>query len=60
MAIIEIEIVEKLSKIIKIDSASDEDALEIIRNKYSKQEIVLLPEDLQHIEFKIISTATHR
>lgn len=60
MAKFEIEIVEKLSKIIKIDSASDEDALEIIRNKYSNEEIVLVPDDFQQVEFKIISTATHR
>ena len=48
----EIEIEEILQKIVKVEANSLEEAIDIVQNKYSNQEIILDYEDYKGVEFK--------
>lgn len=48
----EIEIEEILQKVVKIDADSLEDAMDIAREKYSKEEYVLDYQDYKDTEFR--------
>lgn len=48
----EIEIQELLQKVVKVEANSLEEAIDIVQNKYSNQEIILDYEDYKGVEFK--------
>ena len=48
----EIEIEEILQKVVKVEANSLEEAIDIVQNKYSNQEIILDYEDYKGVEFK--------
>ncbi len=54
MKIFNIEITETLQKTISVEANSEEEALRIIRKKYSDEEIVLDESDLITTHFNII------
>ncbi len=54
MKIFNIEITETLQKTISVEANSEEEALRIIRKKYSDEEIVLDESDLITTHFNIL------
>ncbi len=51
---IKIEIVETLSRIIEIENISEEEAVNLVKIKYSDEEIVLSDIDMVDVEFNVI------
>ena len=51
----EVEIVETLSKIVKVKAKNEDEALGIVSQRYKKSVIVLDSEDYVNTEFKIFS-----
>ncbi len=48
----QIEIEEILQKVVEIEANSLEDAIDIVQNKYSNQNIILDYEDYKGVEFR--------
>ena len=46
-----IEVRETLARVITVKAGSKEEAYQVVRNQYHKEEIVLTAEDFQEVEF---------
>lgn len=54
MAKFSIEIIETLNRVIEIEAADENEALNIIRQKYRNSEVVLSADDYANTSFNII------
>ena len=52
--IFEVEIEERLSRIIEIEATSMKDAVEVVRNQYYDEKIVLTADDMKSVDFNEI------